>query len=162
MRPELKKPIGKLIRGTTSKTVAILKKILEEKTPPLFSVVGDFSSFHILKTGLKPDLIILDNIVMRKRVTPFDYMCKKTYYVKNLPGTVDANVWEVLREAVTLKSRAAVIVEGEEDLMVLPLIDLAPIGSIIVYGQPNEGLVVVEVTKERKIWVKEFFSRMEG
>jgi len=43
----------------------------------------------------------------------------------------------------------------------LPLIDLAPIGSIIVYGQPNEGLVVVEVTKERKIWVKEFFSRME-
>ena len=79
----------------------------------------------------------------------------------NQAGTVDPSAWSALGKAVILKSRVSVIVEGEEDLLVLPLISLTPIGSLIVYGQPREGMVVVEVTKEIKGWVEEFLSRME-
>jgi uncharacterized protein (UPF0218 family) len=36
-----------------------------------------------------------------------------------------------------------------------------PLGSVIVYGQPREGLVVVEVTEEMKRWTEDFLTRME-
>jgi len=36
-----------------------------------------------------------------------------------------------------------------------------PLGSVIVYGQPSEGLVVVEVTEEMKRWNEDFLTRME-
>jgi uncharacterized protein (UPF0218 family) len=38
---------------------------------------------------------------------------------------------------------------------------LTPIGSLIVYGQPREGMVVVEVTEKMKGWAEDFLSRME-
>ncbi len=79
----------------------------------------------------------------------------------NQAGTVDPSAWGALGEAVILKSRVSVIVEGEEDLLVLPLISLTPIGSLIVYGQPREGMVVVEVTEKMKGWAEDFLSRME-
>jgi len=42
------------------------------------------------------------------------------------------------------------IIDGEEDLLVLPVVQYAPIGSVVYYGQPGEGLVKVVVTKEKK------------
>ena len=35
--------------------------------------------------------------------------------------------------------------EGEEDLAVLPLIPLMDDGAVILYGQPDEGVVFCEV-----------------
>jgi uncharacterized protein (UPF0218 family) len=60
-----------------------------------------------------------------------------------------------------LKRRLAVVVKGEEDLLVLPLLAEMPIGSVIAYGQPHEGLVVVTVSEERRDWAREFLNRME-
>jgi len=37
---------------------------------------------------------------------------------------------------------ALVIVEGEEDLAVIPLALLVAPGSIVIYGQPGEGVVI--------------------
>jgi uncharacterized protein (UPF0218 family) len=55
------------------------------------------------------------------------------------------------------------VVEGEEDLMVLPVIAAAPIGSIVYYGSPpisgNEGLVEVIITKETKKIVKDLINQ---
>ena len=41
-------------------------------------------------------------------------------------------------------------VNGEEDLVVLPLILLTPLNTIIYYGQPSEGLVKVIVSESIK------------
>ena len=38
-----------------------------------------------------------------------------------------------------------IVVDGEEDLLALPAIALAPLTSVILYGQPDEGLVIVKV-----------------
>ena len=40
--------------------------------------------------------------------------------------------------------------EGEEDLAVLPCTVLMPEGSVILYGLPDKGIVVVKLTKEKK------------
>ncbi len=161
MRVELKKPLGKLLTGLPNETVNILRKVLTQKNPPYFAVVGDFTSKNVLDAGLEPDLIVVDNRVMRSEVPPLDLGERRKITAINQAGTVDSSVWIALGEAVILKSRVSVIVEGEEDLLVLPLISLTPIGSLIVYGQPREGMVVVEVTKKIKGWVEDFLSRME-
>ena len=161
MRVELKKPLGKLITGLPNETVNLLRREVTQKNPPYFAVVGDFTSKNILDAGLEPDLVVVDNRVMRSEVPPLDLGERLKITAVNQAGTINPSAWNALGEAVILKSRVSVIVEGEEDLLVLPLISLTPIGSLIVYGQPREGMVVVEVTKKIKGWVEDFLSRME-
>jgi len=161
MRAELKTPLGRLLAGESSETVYELKNLIEKEKPPFFAVVGDFTTHNILEAGLKPDLVVVDNRVMRSEVEPVDLGDRAKISTSNPAGTVASGAWDALKEAVTLKREASVVVEGEEDLMVLPLISLTPEGSIIVYGQPREGMVVIEVTAEMKTWTEDFLSRME-
>lgn len=44
----------------------------------------------------------------------------------------------------------AILIDGEEDLLVLPAIIYAPLGARVYYGQPGEGLVEVVVTHRKK------------
>jgi uncharacterized protein (UPF0218 family) len=161
MRAELKAPLGKLLPGEPHETVYKLRRMLRMKKPPMFAVVGDFTSSNILEAGLDPDIIVIDYRVMRLDVDPLNHGERHILRARNPRGTIDSEAWTALEEAATLKSRTAVIVEGEEDLLVLPLISLMPLGSVIVYGQPREGMVVVEVSEERKGWAESFMARME-
>jgi len=161
MRQELKTPLGKLVTGDPSETVEVLKEYIEEKKPAYFAVVGDFTTMNILEAGLHPDIYVVDHRVMRVDVDPLNHGERKIFKSDNPAGTIDAESWVALEKAVSLKSRASVIVEGEEDLLVLPLISLMPLGSLIVYGQPREGMVLVEVTEEMKVWAEDFMARME-
>lgn len=161
MRTELKAPLGRLLTGEPSETVAKLRDMLLNLEPPSFAVVGDFTTKNILEAGLEPDICIIDHRVMRTDVNPLDHGDRRILNAPNPAGTIDGRAWEALEAAVTLKSRVSVIVEGEEDLLVLPLIALMPLGSLIVYGQPREGMVVVEVSEELKGWAEDFMARME-
>ena len=40
-------------------------------------------------------------------------------------------------------TRVRIIVDGEEDLLVLPVCTRAKDGFTVLYGQPNEGIIVV-------------------
>jgi len=52
-------------------------------------------------------------------------------------------------------------VDGEEDLAVLPVLLIAPLGFSIFYGQPNEGLVQVQVTEENKEQAYQFVNSFD-
>jgi len=159
MRSELKTPLGELYRGEPNETAARLKLRLKE-TPAFFAVVGDFVSANVLTAGMTPQIVVVDNRTLRLQVKPVKHGMEEVR-VRNDPATINAEAWRVLREAVTLKRRVAVVVEGEEDLLVLPLLAEMPLGSVIAYGQPHEGLVVVTVSKERRDWARGFLNRME-
>ncbi len=160
MRSELKKPLGRLLKGEASDTVAALREILEEEDPPCFATVGDYVTYYVIGAGLDPDLAVVDHRVMRQEVEPFNFRRGKIA-VCNPAGTIKAEAQRVLGDAITLKKRLGVVVEGEEDLLVLPLMAMMPIGSVIVYGQPREGMVVVTLTEERRRWAKDFMAEME-
>ena len=160
MRVDLKTPLGELIRGDVSDNVVVLKEMLEKKKPPCFATVGDYVTFYIMESGLNPNLAVVDHRVMRQDVEPFKFIREKVT-VSNPAGTIKAEAQRVLRDAITLKKRLGVVVEGEEDLLVLPLMAMMPIGSVIVYGQPREGMVVVTLTEERRRWAKDFMAEME-
>jgi len=50
---------------------------------------------------------------------------------------------------------------GEEDLATIPAVVYAPIGSIVIYGQPKEGVVLIKVTPETKLRFAEMLRNME-
>jgi len=158
LRNELKTPLGDLVKGDPPETMRRLSQIIKDGRQK-FAVVGDFVAKNVLNTGLKPDLMVYDNKTHRLKSEPIYHKLYEVR-VKNEPGTISEEAWSTLRRSITLKRQIAVFVEGEEDLLVLPLLAEMPIGSVIAYGQPHEGLVVVTVTEEKREWARRFLNRM--
>ncbi|MEM2919607.1 MAG: DUF359 domain-containing protein, partial [Candidatus Nitrosocaldus sp.] len=53
-----------------------------------------------------------------------------------------------------------VYVDGEEDLLGLVVLRLVQDGSIILYGQPLEGMVLLKVDEESKRRLKHLLSKL--
>ena len=53
--------------------------------------------------------------------------------------------WEIIKRAMR-EEDVVLFVEGEEDLLALPCIVESPDKGLVLYGQPSQGLVVVETT----------------
>ena len=61
------------------------------------------------------------------------------------------------------ESSSIIRVVGEEDLSPLLLHPMAPIGSVVIYGQPGKGLVISGVTKNQdqmQKYPQRFFHRL--
>jgi len=149
LRPRLKRPLGQLFP-----TTAVAVEHLRQVRPVRLVSVGDVATAELLKAGVRPDMAVVDYMVMRafvseevKRVV--DGYNVRVMRVRNMPGTIT----QELRQALETQPPVKVLVQGEEDLAVIPAVLSSPLGSVVVYGQPNEGLVVVEVTEEKR---KEF------
>ncbi len=54
-----------------------------------------------------------------------------------------------------------IVINGEEDLAALPAIAMAPISSVIIYGLPDKGAVVVRVTEDKKKEIQLLLNRMK-
>ena len=81
--------------------------------------------------------------------------------VRNPPGEITEEAFDALKDALSSEERVVIRVEGEEDLLVLPAAMLAADGSMIVYGQPLVGLVVMRVTPEARHEVRELLESMK-
>ena len=83
------------------------------------------------------------------------------FKVKNNPGTINLQAAEAVKKAIKnyLKTekmvrqahyKQTIVVAGEEDLLALPAILLAPLGAIVLYGQWDRGAILVKVNEEKK------------
>ena len=54
-----------------------------------------------------------------------------------------------------------ILVKGEEDLAALPAIAMAPLSSVIIYGLPDKGAVLVRVTESKKKEIQSLLDRMK-
>lgn len=79
--------------------------------------------------------------------------------VDNPAGIITDELIRTLCEAFASEKLLRIFVRGEEDLATLPVILLAPIGAVVLYGQPDEGVVFVEVTKKKKEEIRALFLR---
>ena len=152
--------MGDLWIGDVETNLERLTKFVEKKAPVCLATVGDFVSFNVLAADVHPDIVVVDHRIMRKSVDPIE-LDREYVNVPNPPGTITAESQTVLYDAARECKHLAVIVDGEEDLLVLPLMAFMPLGSVIIYGQPREGMVVITLTDERRQWVKEFMANME-
>jgi uncharacterized protein (UPF0218 family) len=149
-RIHFKRPFGVVYPDVQS----ILGKI-EGKI--IFSV-GDVVTYHLIKSGVIPAVAIIDGHTMRE---PFVHAppsgFNRTVKAKNPPGTLTSPLLNALKQGVADKG-TLIEIEGEEDLAVIPLVIEAPLGGVILYGQPGEGVVLCEITVAAKKKAREMLG----
>ena len=67
----------------------------------------------------------------------------------------------MIKKAFTLQNPVRLFVNGEEDLLVLPACIHAPENAVVLYGQPNQGLVIVRITPEIRNKAQRLLDLME-
>ncbi len=140
LREEVRKPFGKLIASK-----AELYKALKTAARPLVSV-GDQCTHDLIQMGLIPDMIVVDFKIrreeiggeMKKVIAPY---AKSAFVVLSAPGRISDQLSEAVG-IVLSEGRGAIFVAGEDDLSALLIMARAAAGTL-VYGQPDEGAVVV-------------------
>lgn len=124
--------------------------------------VGDRTTEKMIDFGLIPSLQIVDGIEKReKRVHPKLTSETTELSVDNPPAEITNQSIEIIKKSFSLNSPARLTVNGEEDLLVLPVCIHAPDNAIVMYGQPNEGLVIVKVTPEIRNKTQSLLDLME-
>jgi len=168
LRTILKKPLGLLIEGTVKDTTKKALKLLEGKNPPLLVGVGDICVRSLLQKGIKLHLSIIDGKTLRTSEEFVDVAADVSIELENPQGYLVPKAWNLIENAYKSKKRTEVFVKGEEDLLTLPSVLLAPLKSIIFYGQPpipafnmNAGLVMITVTEEKKHEFIDYLNAME-
>lgn len=139
LRKMLKKPFGMLTRNNVVRRIRALK-------PTKIIAVGDRTSRDLEKIA---DILVADGFVERTPVS-LRFHAPIVLKARNAAGTVSRNLDNAMRKAIRAKKRVLVKVKGEEDLAVLPAVLLAPLNSVIAYGQPGDGAVIVRVTEKVK------------
>jgi uncharacterized protein (UPF0218 family) len=127
-----------------------LKELIEKEKPSIVISVGDIVTQHMIDFGLFLNVIIIDNKTMRKPIQPIKVTTDHTIYAKNPPGSITEESWAAIRQAFEQDGQTKVVIEGEEDLLALVSVLSAPEDALVVYGQPNAGIVVVKVTEEAR------------
>jgi len=135
--------------------------MVTDKKPRKLIAVGDRVSQNIAKRGIHLDVAVVDNKVMRKPIIPVKLSVGKTFIVNNPAGTLTDKAWQVIRDAIEYEGRTRVLVKGEEDLLTLIAVLSAPYDSMVVYGQPRKGIVVIDVTEATKRKIRDIVERME-
>ncbi len=155
----LKEPFGKLLPGNPSKTMPELNNIISRLHPRKVSAVGDVVSRETVATGIRVDLRIVDHTSMRKPTATFNLKAKTTYHVRNPAGVITLESWETIKLAMKDED-AVILVDGEEDLLALPCIVESPSNSLVLYGQPSQGLIVVDTSSTVRNEASQILQRM--
>jgi uncharacterized protein (UPF0218 family) len=162
LRAKLKEPLGTLILGSFNETVKVLKDTVKREKPPRIISVGDTVSRNLAHSQISAQLMIVDNLTMRKSIQPISAEAERSIHVKNPQGTITDEAIGAIRESLKHNEHAKIVVDGEEDLLALVAILHAPENSLVVYGQPRKGIVVVRVTPEKKSEIAEILKGMEN
>ncbi len=154
---EFKAPLGKLYPEFED-AISLIKEA------NFLISVGDQTTKNLVDIDLIPDLGIIDHRIQRKDHNYDIIRTENILEADNPAGTITEDLWETIEEAISLtlkdSEKRIIVVEGEEDLAVLPCLLIAPEDAVILYGQPNEGLVFVNVCegKEKAERLMTFFN----
>jgi len=185
MRKEFSKPLGKLFKGDPEVSFPEAIKWMKNQFSDLFNAsskekhpivigVGDVVSKSIIQNKFLRPLVkylFIDGESQRGRnqfrIPNLGNSIKKTFY--NPAGFIKEEIFDFYQETINDDNRYLVVIDGEEDLLVIPAI-LESNNSFIFYGQPPitdikppipAGCVVIYNNSELKQRIKELFEQME-
>jgi uncharacterized protein (UPF0218 family) len=119
--------------------------------------VGDVVSHNLQKKGIIPTVAVVDGYTMRSPCNRMPAIHGECIQVKNPAGTITDELISALARAVR-NPPSTIIVDGEEDLAVIPLVLTAHDGAIVLYGQPNKGVVLRTVDSEARKTAQQFLA----
>ena len=159
LRESLREPLGVVVAGHDNEIENTGKKaasFIAALAPPLLISVGDIATESLQNAGCTPHISVIDFKTRRTHLVE-PHEIPKNGYVVNLAGSLCLPAVNKIHQAIKhfLKENTLlrIIIKGEEDLLTLPAILLAPIGAVVIYGQYEVGLIVVKVdlTVKKKV-----------
>jgi len=176
-------PLDILIAGKREETITqvenIFREYLRSGITLNFYIIGDivakdFFSNPFLKSFIK--ICIIDEKTQRNQISiDFEGFFEEVIKFQNPIGTISKDCWDLFKTIIKSGKKTLIkITQGEEDLLVLPLILEIPIikqvGQFAFYGQPPitdsnfvipEGIVIVDIDINIQEKVKKVISIME-
>lgn len=162
VRRTLKEPCGILYRGNGPEVISRFRDELERSYPVIS--VGDVTTANLIGAGIFPDICFVDSMTKREPVS--GEVSEKTAHEIYREMTVRSPAGALSEEMIIAvhgmyektgkrgsapeKSHLRIAVEGEEDLATIPAVAFSEPGAVVLYGQPDEGVVFVKVTPEKK------------
>ena len=166
LKSKLKVPHGVLYTGCGRSTMDELKNALDSEKPARIISVGDITTCNLIESGVLPDICIVDHLTCRTAVS--DQVVNRIHNpefrevsVENPAGSITLELVANIKAALRSDDRVLIFVHGEEDLAVMPAVTLAPVSSIVIYGQPSSGCVLINVTREKKKEMQELLKQMK-
>jgi uncharacterized protein (UPF0218 family) len=168
LRSKLAKPLGELVKGTPEEVSPILKERFEKYSGILITV-GDVVTKMCIDNKLMPSIVVTDGITKRVEFEEkIDFSDYKTKKIENKPALIEKQAWLKIREIVEdltiyQSKKYHIQVDGEEDLLVIPLMIECEgvLEYTIIYGQPNEGAVLISSTLSKTFLIEEIIKKME-
>jgi len=154
LRQELRKPFGTPIFGKKKEVFAKFQKIIQKKEFKKIITVGDYCSLT-----LPSDIKIFDGKIKRKKINPPPSFLAGIFICSNPPGTIQKEVWQIIKKAI--KENKNIFVEGEEDLLAIPAVLLAGKKMAVIYGLPDGGICLIEVSSKMKKKFKELLKNFK-
>src|SRR5207253_2090964 len=128
--------VGNIVKNTEN-----LQNI--PRNVPVVIAIGDIISASLSKIGLTADISIIDYKSRRHKLVhglPNAYISEKaSKTIGNPPGTIQSAAVQAyiqaLQEFLQTGNKQIIVIDGEEDLLALPSILLAPLQAVVLYGQ---------------------------
>lgn len=158
LRDQLKIPLGTLLLESQADKENIQKHITANT---YLITVGDRTTEKMINFDLIPSLQIIDGQEKRKKREPPKLSNATELLVDNPAAEITPQSIDVIKQAFSMKTPIRILVNGEEDLLVLPVCVYAPENSLVLYGQPNEGLVITKITTEIRNKAQTLLDLME-
>jgi uncharacterized protein (UPF0218 family) len=165
---ELKKPLGKLILDSDITEKKIRMEIVGNNHKII--TVGDRSTARLISFEIFPDLAIIDGVERRQEKN--SSLADKLIALKakeitrisciNPAGSITQEAITKIKFALSGKKNTILHVVGEEDLLTLPVCYFAPSKSLVFYGQPQEGLVIIRVNDSMRRKAKELIKSINN
>ena len=158
LRDQFKLPLGNLINDTNPEKNEIIKKIYSESS---VITVGDRTTEVLLNLGLIPHIQVVDGLEKRNpHEIPVIDTLNTELTCENPSAEITDESLSTIKKAFSSEPPVRIIVNGEEDLLVLPICIHAADNSIIMYGQPNEGLVIIQITPDIRAKIQKLLDLM--
>lgn len=154
-REELSEPLGKVLKEKD-----VIEEFVRSKLEGKLILVGDYVSLKF--EDLNPDLSIVDGRIGREEVSPGKLegiSSDLELRAENERGKISSEAWNKVKEGIVRDVKIKLMVDGEEDLLGIPSIELAPSGSVVIYGQRDMGSVLMSVDEQLKRGIRSFVDR---
>jgi uncharacterized protein (UPF0218 family)/phosphopantetheine adenylyltransferase len=159
LRSDLQTPKGEVFDKRDGRPEERVVAKVESDSPVCVIAVGDVTCDTLVNQGYTPDVQVVDGITKRGKYDG-TFSAEKEYTVFNPAATIYPEAWSVIDTAINDGATSPVVVEGEEDLMGFLAVLLAQEGSVMLYGQPDVGIVWVPVNKENRRLARGFLDEM--
>lgn len=145
-----------------------MNAVLAAYPKQVFCSVGDVVTEQLFSARAPWLLAVIDGYTKRDPYhisIPADVT---TVIVDNPPGCISSDLINAIQRVMHFAScaspcsihlaRTLIKVNGEEDLAILPLLLAAPEETVLLYGQPNEGIVALVVNSESRSLAHEYLG----